>query len=270
MFSLKSPISTPALLTACFCIFLTAPVDAKTCKNPDNETSVQGGRHCLVISTTKAAENTERLVVVLHGDQSKGGPVDYIFRFAANFADSTTTAVGMARPGYPAAGTKSSGQATRSQNRDSKYGKREIESIGVAIEQLKNHHQANQVILVGHSGGALISGVLLGLRPDLVDGVILISCPCNMPKWRAMHHRSPMLRAQSPHKWLKKARTDARIVAVTGARDGNTAPRLAAKYVESARELGLEAEFLKISNAKHSLSKTLRTAVLEAYFEYFD
>lgn len=257
-------VAATALLTILPGLLLSAPVSASTCENPDNETSVQGSHHCLVIGTTAAKERTDTLVVMLHGDQSRGGPVDYVFRIAKRFAGPRVTAVGMVRPGYPAGDRKSSGRSTRSLPRDAKYRLKEIDSIGAAVAVLKSHHEARQLVLVGHSGGAVIAGVLLGRQPDLVDAVVLIACPCDIPRWRNARGRRPMPFAQSPHKWLGKARADARIVAITGANDRNTLPEIARGYVAEAKKLGLDAEFILVPDAGHSLRRSFRAPVSDA------
>ncbi len=223
-----------------------------------------------MIETTLATQRTETLVVVLHGDTSRGGPVDYAFRWAKNFAGPTETVVGMARPGYTAYGRKSSGTATRDQTRDQRFNLKEINSIGAAISRLKSHHQPKQLILVGHSGGALIAGVLLGSQPNLIDGALLVSCPCNVIRWRRAHNRKQLSSAQSPHKWLKKARLDVRIIALTGSQDSNTFPWLSKKYVEAARKRGIQAEYVEATGSGHSLKNLLRTSTFQAYRRFIE
>ena len=257
----KSLLPLVLFLSLSFCRISVASI----CEAPDNETLVEGDSHCLVIETTVATERTETLMVMLHGDTSRGGPVDYAFRFAKRFAGPIVTAVGMARPGYPAYGRKSSGTATRSQSRNAKFRLKEIQSIGAAISRLKTYHQADRLILVGHSGGAIISGVLLGSQPNLVDGVILISCPCDVPRWRRERHRRPLASAQSPHKWLKKARLDVRIIAITGSKDRNTFPRLAKSYVKAAHKSGIQAQYVEVASAGHSLIESLQSETIEAF-----
>jgi pimeloyl-ACP methyl ester carboxylesterase len=39
-------------------------------------------------------------------------------------------------------------------------------------------------VLAGHSGGAPITGDLLGRLPSAVDGALLVSCPCDLAAWR--------------------------------------------------------------------------------------
>lgn len=238
---------------------------ASVCESPDNETLVQGDSHCLVIETTPATKRTETLVVVLHGDTSRGGPVDYAFKRAERFAGPTVTAVGMARPGYTAYGRKSSGLATRDQSRRNRFGSKEINSIGTAISHLKTHYQAERLVLVGHSGGALIAGVLLGSQPNLADGAILMSCPCNVPRWRSKNNWKQLASAQSPHEWLNKARSEVRIVAVTGQKDRNTFPSLAKNYVKAAKKLGMQAKYVGVSGAGHSWNRNMQSATERAF-----
>jgi hypothetical protein len=40
------------------------------------------------------------------------------------------------------------------------------------------------VVVVGHSGGAAISANMLGRHPALLDAALVVSCPCDVEKWR--------------------------------------------------------------------------------------
>ena len=240
------------------------PATARTCKEPDNVTFVQGKRHCLAIKTFEGASGAGTLFVILHGDLSRGGPADYIFPVAEMIASRGISAVAMMRPGYTGDGRTSTGRPTRSQRRDEVYRKSEMDSIAVAIAALKTHHGAGRVILVGHSGGALISGVLLGRKPELVDDVVLVGCPCDVPRWRRARGRRPLPIAQSPHKWLKRVEADARIIAITGSEDENTFPDLARDYIDKAKGRGLEAEFVLVQGAGHGLNRRYRDPLKHA------
>lgn len=259
---LVSVLSTCAVAIAV--AVASIPAGARTCEDPDNITFVQGGRHCLAIKTFPGGESADTLFVVLHGDLSRGGPADYIFPLAESVARRDVPAVVMMRPGYSGDGRTSSGQPSRSQRRDELFRKSEMDSIAVALAELKSHHAANRLILVGHSGGAIISGVLLGRKPDLVDGVVLIACPSDIPRWRRARGRRPLEIAQSPHKWLKKVEADAKIIAMTGSEDKNTFPDLAHDYVEKAKARGLDAEFMLVHGAGHGLGRRYRDPFLRA------
>ena len=259
------PLGAIALCTLLAILAIAShPAQARKCKDPDNVTFVQGKRHCLAIKTFEGATGADTLFVVLHGDLSRGGPADYIFPIAEMIAAGGAPAVVMVRPGYSGDGRTSTGRPSRSQRRNELYRKSEMDSIAVAVAALKTHHGAERVILVGHSGGALISGVLLGRKPGIVDDVVLVACPCDVPRWRRARGRNPLALAQSPHKWLKKVDADARIIAITGSEDENTFPDLARDYVEKARARGLDAEFVLVEGAGHGLNRRYREPLTEA------
>mgnify|MGYP003389371873 FL=1 len=78
--------------------------------------------------------------------------------------------------------------------------------MAAAVANLKKHHGVASVVMVGHSGGAAISGVILGRSAPLVDAVLLVSCPCDVPKWRDARDRKPLENAESPVDYLKSVR----------------------------------------------------------------
>ena len=230
--------------------FQARPAQAETCTDPDNVTYVQGSDHCLAIQTYWAGGNPDTLAVYIHGDVPSGRPVDFVFGIARAVAIRGANAVVLIRPGFRGAGRKSSGLPTHSQYAFERYTLPEIESMGAALARLKARHRAKRLVLMGSSGGALISGVLLGRRADIVDAVLLISCPCNFPQ--LLHEQgwnAPF--AASPHKWLDKAHAEARIIAISGSADRITPPHLVNDYVEAAKAKGLDAEFLLVPGGSH-------------------
>ena len=136
---------------------------AGPCENADNVSYVKGAAHCLAVKTFASSDGVAKtLVVVLHGDLSRGGDADYIFPVAESASEYGAVGVAMMRPGYTGDGRRSSGTPSRSQNRWDVYRGEEVDSIAAAVAALKKHHGAERVVMVGHSGGAVISGVMLG------------------------------------------------------------------------------------------------------------
>ncbi len=241
-------IVTLAGLTA---FAVAGPAQASECENPDNITYVQGRDHCLALQTYWAGGTPETLAIYFHGDVPSGRPVDFVFGIARAVALRGANAVVLIRPGFRGAGRRSSGTATHDQYSFMSRGRDEIDSIGVAVARLKAHHRAKRLVLMGSSGGALIAGVLLGLRPDLVDSVLLISCPCDVPQllFEKGFRRSEF--TQSPHKWLEKANPKAKIVAISGSADRTTPPHHVEKYIGAAKARGHDAQFLIVPGGGH-------------------
>ncbi|MCY4397394.1 MAG: hypothetical protein OXC10_19900 [Rhodospirillaceae bacterium] len=241
-------VAALALLTASIGL---DPAQASECENPDNITYVQGSDHCLAIQTYWAAGNPDTLAIYIHGDVPSGRPVDFVFGIGRFIARRGANAVILIRPGFRGAGRSSSGMPTHSLYSFERHRLYVMESMGAAIARLKAHHKAKRLILIGTSGGALIAGVLLGLKADVVDAALLISCPCDLQS--LIHEKGPwsLPQAESPHNWLPKASAKARIIAISGSADTNTVPHFVDAYIKSAQARGLEAEFVIVPGGGH-------------------
>ncbi len=181
------------------------------------------------------------LAVFVHGDVSAGGPADYMYRYAQSFAAGRrdVAAVALLRPGYyDRAGNRSSGSDN---GRSDTFDAGSIRTIAGAIRDLKAKYGARRVIALGHSAGAGALGVLAGNSGGLLDGVVLVSCPCDVPAWRASRGGRRAFSSLSPVDYVGGVPASTAIVAVTGASDDNTRPALAEAYVERARAAGRTA-----------------------------
>ena len=228
---------------------------------------VQGGPLCLAAATygTDGAGTSPTLVVILHGDTSVGGPADYHFDFARTIARPGLIAVALLRPGYSdRAGRSSEGQDL---GRRDHYTADYVSSAGAAIEALKKEYRAGRVVLIGHSGGAAYVGVLLGSRPGIASGAILVSCPCNVQRWREQRGGSAWTRSQSPSNFTAKVPVATRLVAITGTNDDNTPPQLAQDYVAALSARGTKASFVSVPGAGHNFNRAMQEAAAAALKE---
>ena len=240
---------------------------AESCAAGDILNAVQGGKLCLAVETVKgkvAADSGGALIVVLHGDGSRGGPTDYQYRIAqeaaADHADAT--AVAILRPGYlDAKGKRSEG---RDNGRRDHYTPENIDSVATVIKTLREHYRPARVLLIGHSGGAAFTGVIVGRHPGLVDGAVLVSCPCDISRWRQSSGGSDWPNSLSPSSFADRVPITALVLAVTGGNDKNTDPRLGRNYVESLTRRGIAAEFREIPGATHDMDGVMRAATREA------
>jgi len=224
------------------------------CRAEDFETSVTGVSECLVMKKYgyTGPSAPEAMLVWLHGDLSLGGPAEYHFpiakRAAFLFEKDKVLSVALVRPGYPIDGGSSS--SGNNYGRIDSYTRENIEEIGAAIERLRARYKPKKVIMVGDSGGAAIAAVLLGMKPDLAEGAVLSSCPCDLVSWRAGRH--PWPHSESPIQWTDRVRPAARVIALTGSRDSNTFSDLAQRYIAALKERGIDAEFQLVRGATHT------------------
>jgi len=118
---------------------------------------------------------------------------------------------------------------------------------------------------MGHSGGAAQLGSVIGQRAGLVDGAILLSCPCDVKRWRAPNR--PFPRSQSPSDFAASTSPATQVIAITGANDDNTYSALASDYVSSLQAAGVNAKFVEVPNAGHHRLSELGGTVIEAIDE---
>jgi len=135
-------------LAPAFCLILAGEALAGPCKSPDNVTRVTGGSECLVIHTFGAAAGNRTLVVFIHGDGTRGGPSDYLDKSAERVVGGGVTAVALIRPGYY---DSHDAISTGTSYRHAGDGYRDgiIAAVAAAIDELKGHHGARRVVLVG-------------------------------------------------------------------------------------------------------------------------
>ena len=245
---------------------ITPPASADPCKSPDHLTEVTGDKECLVIQTYNAAPENQTLVVFIHGDGSRGDPSDYFKRIASEYTGNGATGVILIRPGYyDSEKRKSTGTSYR--KKGDGYRKHIVNSVADAVQRLKTHHDVQRVILVGHSGGAAIPGVILGRHPGLAQAALLLSCPCDINRWRTMHQRRAWRNSLSPHRFIDEIPQETRVIALTGSKDNNTVPALARDYVATLTDRGITAEFVLVDGAGHGASKKFSSSLVDALAE---
>ena len=224
---------------------------ASPCETEDFETKVSGNSECLLMRQY-GSPNPGALVVWLHGNVSTGGPANSHFKLAEktakDFSADRVLAVALVRPGYPdGTGAYSSGSDN---GRADNWGRQTVMEIGAVIGRLKSMFKPQTTVIVGHSGGAAIAAVLLGLQPDLADSAILIGCPCDMAAWRSGRSRTPWI-SEDPLDWVNQVKPNTKIIAMTGSLDTTTAPELAKTYIARLQGRNIQASFNAIPEAGH-------------------
>jgi pimeloyl-ACP methyl ester carboxylesterase len=242
-------ISSPAL-AAC-------PVGADPAK------WVDGGGTCLALSVagTEAAGSKPTLVVLIHGDVSAGGPANYMYPLAQSLKKPGIVVAALLRPGY-ADDTGATSQGSHYGRRDS-YTPVNVTAVGQAVAKLRARYDASRVVVVGHSGGAAITGVLAGRQPGLFNAAVLVSCPCDIASWRRDRNRGAWPNSLSPHAFVAGVPKSTSIIAITGGSDDRTPPSLARNYVAALTARGINARAEVVPGASHAF-RSLEPAVTAA------
>jgi pimeloyl-ACP methyl ester carboxylesterase len=200
------------------------------------------------------------LVVVLHGDAPFRHP-GYQYGFANDIASAVrgTRAVGLMRPGYADPyGARSDGDRGFASGEN--YTEAIVRDVAAAIRELQARWSAPSVLLVGHSGGSAIAANIAALEPGLVRQVFVVSCPCDVPKFRAhmaAMQLSPMwllpAASLSPIETLDRMEAATKVTVFAGSDDPVALPAYAEAYVEKARGRGIDVALIEIPGKGHEI-----------------
>lgn len=206
-----------------------------------------------------ASRDVRTLILVLHGDGD--GVVPAAFNDAAHaIADAVpgARAVALLRPGYrDAAGNESPGHRGGIGG-DSYTGDR-IAAVADTITRWRARYPQARTILIGQSGGAAMAAALVGLRPGLVDGVVLAGCPCMLPEWRkyrakqgAADFRTPVS-SFDPLQTVGGVAPGTRVALLVGANDAETPQRFSRAYAEALALRGIATDYRVLPGRGHDL-----------------
>ncbi|RYD81304.1 MAG: hypothetical protein EOP61_43055, partial [Sphingomonadales bacterium] len=189
------------------------------------------------------------LIVVLHGE---GQPDHYRFAQAAAAAIPGSAAVAMLRPGYADANGKSSPGERGAETGDNFTADR-IEAVGDAIAALRKRYPLARTVLVGDAGGAAIAANLAGIRPTLIDGMVLVGCPCTLPEWRKLMKWNDGVASLDPLKTAGGVLPGLRAAVLVGSNDTVTPVKFSRAYAEALTLRGIATDYRIVPGKGHDL-----------------
>lgn len=247
-----------SILPLC-CSLLLSSLAMAECNNILEEVNVQNV--CTKIKTFKSEIITDEptLLIALHGDAPFNNP-SYQYNFASQVAEHSENviSVGMLRPGYTDHLDRTS-DGVKGNTVGDNYDEPRIQQISQAVQKLKLHHNANKVILAGHSGGAAITAKLIAIYPKLANHAFVVSCPCNINSWRADMYKSSQyegfkgdLDISSPIDLVRTISNDTKISIFTGDKDVVAKPYLSQEYETALKNASKQVQLVEL-NGDHEL-----------------
>ncbi|EAY24636.1 hypothetical protein M23134_00588 [Microscilla marina ATCC 23134] len=202
------------------------------------------------------------MILVLHGDAPFNKP-SYQYAIARKIAkeNQNVVAVGVLRPGYTdSKGNRSKGE--RGEATGDNYTKEVLTSIHRLAENLKKKYNPSKVVLVGHSGGAAISANLLAEYSSDYTNALLISCPCDLHRWRkhmkALQDNAPIWDAKvnslSPIEEVKRINNATQITVLHGTGDKVVPLNIANKYVKALETNKQKVKFVALKGQGHAIA----------------
>ena len=204
-------------------------------------------------------DRATHLVVFIHGSVSGGGPANYLYRYAEQFAEShkDVEAIAILMPGYfDKAGKRSDG---------SDHGRRTYEATAElkgALIELKARYQAKDIFAIGHSNGAMNIGGLLGKYPGLISGAVLVSGIYDLNAISQM--RGKQYSGISGQDYISSIAPSTTIIAVHGTQDFTVPFEQSQNYVAAAKAAKLKADLKTIDGVGHDFGGPLAQTAMSA------
>jgi pimeloyl-ACP methyl ester carboxylesterase len=173
----------------------------------------------------------------------------YGFAQAAAGAIPNSAAIAVLRPGFSDNNGKTS-PGQRGLGTGDNYTQPVLDAVAETIAVLRRRHPQAHVILVGDRGGAAIAADIAALKPGLADGIVLVSCPCALPEWRAYRAARDKARPwKAPVTSLDPLRSAGGVMPglkaaiLVGADDQNTPVRFSRTYAEALALRGIDTDY---------------------------
>lgn len=175
------------------------------------------------VYTSASLSASPALVIVLHGDAPLLRPA-YHYEVAARAARTlpNIVGVGLLRPGYIDPMGRRSDPAGTARLGDN-YTAQVSDHVAAAVRELQRRYHPSKTILVGHSGGGAVVANVLEAYPDIAQGALIASCPCDLAAWRAkmgrMGRKNSHQHSLSPLEGVERLPFSTHIAIMVGAKD---------------------------------------------------
>ncbi len=244
---------------------------ANACLNENKITEISANGECIALQTYfghTLPTSHPILLVFIHGDGIPGGgPSDYLKYQATKFIAPNVVPVVLIRPGYyDSYGHVSTGESYAFAHQgypDDNYRPHTVQTLADSVKKLKEFYQARCTILIGHSGGALMSGIILGKYPALADGAVLAAVVGNLHAWALKHQYGTFPYSLSPDNFIKHIPKQDFVYIVSGTEDDNTYPTMSHDYYQLLKQAGIKAFWYPQVKGTHNSVVLSDTQVFE-------
>lgn len=204
-------------------------------------------------------------VAFLHGDQTSGGDPNYLanlgLEVAKRLPDATVHM--LLRPGYADPwGRQSPGD---NHDRRDQYTLANADVIIATLEALKTDAP---LMVVGHSGGAAQTALVMSRKTDLIDAAILVGCPCDLDLWVAENPAWPEnMFTRSTSAVDVTPVMAGEVTLIVGEADSVTPEEQSRRYVRHLLDHGVEARLVTVPGGDHVGNRSLSTVWLQTVLD---
>jgi len=222
---------------------------AKNVSKQDCEQKGEGfiyaGNECINYAMFEGDDN-DKLIVIVHGTWDEGSNVLGRYApFAENLnMSSDISTIAVALPGYSASSLnklKSIGSKEYNHQAATKEYVQFLEKLVIA---LKDKYESKEITIVGHSAGAMMSGSLAGLNPELLKNVVLVAGRYERPDYANEKH----LLANDV---LSKMNKESKFIMIYGTKDEISKPSVTKDFYKKMKAQGLDVQLVEVKDAAH-------------------
>ncbi|RXK14263.1 alpha/beta hydrolase [Halarcobacter mediterraneus] len=257
---LKKILSTAVLSTA----LLAANVTKEECESKDGS-FIYAGNECIEYKAFEGEDN-EVITVIVHGTWDLGtntlgryGP----FAETMNMmTDLTTIAVSL--PGYSNSSTNKLKPLASKEVKNLAATKEYVNFLGELISSLKEKYEAQSINFIGHSAGAMMGATLSGVKPDLLQNVVLVGGRYDI------HEISDNKNLISMIDVLDKVNKNTKYLFIYGTKDEISKPEVTKNFFKVVEKKGLNAKLVEVKGAGHidlDMTDTATSATIELFEE---
>ena len=127
-----------------------------------------------------------------------------------------------------------------------------VATLADAVKNLKTFYAARCTILVGHSGGGIMSAIILGKYPGLANNAVLASIVGNPREWASKHGFGDFKNSLLPNDFVNGIPKQDYVYIVSGDNDTNTYPDMAKSYYDLLIKRGVHAQWLSVLGGTHN------------------
>jgi predicted esterase len=256
------------LLTLVLSIFVASTLYATNVSSSDcvkqGDDFIFAGGECIQFYEAEGDKEKE-ISIIVHGTWKEG--TNTLARYSP-FADDLSmqtdiTSIAVSLPGY----SKSSSNKLKSLSHEGEENlaatKEYIFFLADLVQSLKDKYEAATVNYIGHSAGAMMGATLLGIKPNLVNNIILAGGKYNIDEGNTRKNLISITDV------LDKVSKDTNILLVYGSKDKISKPKVTKDFYKLAKSKNLKVKILEAKDAVH-LDLDMTDTSVEGIVELLD
>ena len=203
------------------------------------------GTECINYSMFEGDDN-EKLIIIVHGTWPEGSNV--LGRYAP-FAETLNmstdiSTIAVALPGYSGSSLnelKSIGSKEYNHQAATKEYVKFLEKLIIA---LKDKYESEEITLIGHSAGAMMTASLSGLNPSILNNVVLVAGRYERPDYANDTH----LLANDVIDDMNK---ESNYIMIYGTKDEISKPKVTKDFFTKMKNKGLKVQLVEVKDGVH-------------------